>query len=372
MNVEQTMIYLPTRIFFGKAALAEAAGQIAVLGNRALIVTGKSSAVESGALADLLPILADKGIPYSIFSEISENPDTLQIMAGKAKMVSEGCDFVIGIGGGSPLDAAKAISLAAANDLSQDQLYDADMRRKAFPIVAIATTHGTGSELTPYSVLTDLSTGKKAGFGSDLIFPKIAIIDPAYTLTTSPKVSLNTSIDALSHLLEGIYSTQRSPLLFPMIFRGIKLIRDHLELCLKEPQNMRAREALCLASMYGGIAIAHTSTTLQHSIGYPFTTQFGIPHGLANGMFMEVIMRFYAPVIKDELDALFTYLGCDMESFLGWLDKFPIKVRVPADDAQLRAWIPQILAARNTVISPVQPSAEELFTILKNVQKEGS
>lgn len=366
------MLYLPTRIFFGNTALEEAAEMFSALGKKALIVSSKSAADKSGVNACLLPILQKQGIAVHVYKEICENPSTELVIKGKEEFLRHGCDFVIGIGGGSPLDAAKAISLAAANDLSQDQLYDADMRRKAFPIVAIATTHGTGSELTPYSVLTDASSRRKAGFGSELIFPKIAIIDPAYTLTTSPKVSLNTSIDALSHLLEGIYSTQRSPLLFPMIFRGIKLIRDHLELCLKEPQNMRAREALCLASMYGGIAIAHTSTTLQHSIGYPFTTQFGIPHGLANGMFMEVIMRFYAPVIKDELDALFTYLGCDMESFLGWLDKFPIKVRVSADDAQLRAWIPQILAARNTVISPVQPSAEELFTILKNVQKEGS
>jgi alcohol dehydrogenase class IV len=362
------MIFLPTRIYFGAGALVEAGDQLAQLGSRALIVCGKSSAHESGVMAELLPLLDKKEIKHSVYAGISENPSTDQVIRGKEQYIAESCDFIIGIGGGSPLDAAKAISLASANDLREDQLYDASLRQKAYPIVAIPTTHGTGSEVTQYSVLTDLSAKKKAGFGSDLIFPKIAIIDPRYTTSLNPKVSLNTSIDALSHLLEGIYSTQRNPLLYPMIFRGIKLIMDYLSLCLKEPEHLPAREALALASMYGGIAIAHTSTTLQHSIGYPFTTEFGVPHGLANGMFMEPIMRFYAPMLKDELAALFGFLDCSMQDFWDWLDEFPIKVKVPADDAVLNSWIPQILSARNTAISPVQPSERELLAILKTAQ----
>lgn len=364
------MIYLPTRIFFGAKALSDAGGHLVQLGYRALIVCGSSSAHKSGVMADLLPLLDAKGLKHSVFAGISENPSIDQVIRGKEQFIAESCDFIIGIGGGSPLDAGKAISLAAANDLDKDQLYDASLRQKAYPVVAIPTTHGTGSEVTQYSVLTDLSTKKKAGFGSDLIFPKIAIIDPRYMASLSPKVSMNTSIDALSHLLEGIYSKKRNPLLYPMIFRGIKLIMDNLSLCLKEPQLLPAREALALASMYGGITIAHTSTTLQHSIGYPFTTEFEVPHGLANGMFMKQIMRFYAPALRDELSALFTFLECSMQDFWDWLDEFPLQVKVEADDARLRAWIPQILAARNTAISPIQPTPEDLLALLKSVQQE--
>lgn len=364
------MLYLPTRIFFGTNALPDAGEQIGTLGKKALIVCGTSSAQKSGVMPDLLPLLAQKGLAHSVFAGITENPSTQQIMQGKAMFISEGCDFVVGIGGGSPLDAAKAIALAAANDLNHDQLYDADLRQRAYPIVAIPTTHGTGSEVTQYSVLTDLDRRRKAGFGSDLIFPAIAVIDPKYMLSLSPRISLNTSIDALSHLLEGIYSELRNPLLYPMIFRGIKLIRDNLSTCLKEPDYLPAREALTLASMYGGIAIAHTSTTLQHSIGYPFTTEYGVPHGLANGMFMEAVMRFYEPAIQAELNELFAYLGSTMQGFFDWLESFPLKLKVEADDALLRSWIPQISSARNTRISPVQPNADELFTLLKSVQKE--
>ncbi len=364
------MLYLPTRIFFGNTALEEAAEMFSALGRKALIVSSKSAADKSGVNACLLPILQKQKVAVQVYKEVCENPTTDLVIKGKEEFLRHGCDFVIGIGGGSPLDAAKAISLAAANDLGADQLYDASLRQKAYPIAAIPTTHGTGSEVTQYSVLTDLTTGKKAGFGSDLIFPALAVINPQFMRSLSPKISLNTTIDALSHLLEGIYSTQRNPLLYPMIFRGIKLIRDNLELCLKEPQNPVAREALSLASMYGGIAIAHTSTTLQHAIGYPFTTEYGIPHGLANGMFMGQIMRFYEPYLQDELEALFAYLESDIDSFLSWLDAFPIRLKVDAGDALLKSWIPQILAARNTAISPVQPSVEELFTLLQSVQKE--
>ena len=359
------MLYLPTRIFFGAKALDDASARLPGIGKKALIVCGKSSAEKSGVMDALLPSLRREGIAFSIFNEISENPTITRVMSGKERFIRENCDFLIGIGGGSPLDAAKAISLAAANDLQINELYDAGKQVTAYPMVAIPTTHGTGSEVTQYSVLTDIKKGKKAGFGSDLIFPYMAIIDPKYSLSLNPRISLNTSIDALSHLLEGLYSTSRNSLLYPMIFRGIALIKDNLDTCLKNPAYLPAREALCLASMYGGITIAHTSTTLQHAIGYPFTTAYNIPHGLANGMFMAAMMHFYYPAVKAELDALFAFLEMSMDEFLAWLDSFPIRLKVEADDAILRSWIPQIMSARNTVISPVKPNESELMELLK-------
>lgn len=363
------MLYLPTRIFMGSGALSQARSYISKQGKKALIVTGKSSAHKSGVLAELLPLLKAEGIAHSVFNKVRENPDLGCVMAGKDQFLCTGCDFIIAIGGGSPLDAAKAISLAAANMLSEDQLYDETLRKKSFRIVAIPTTHGTGSEVTQYSVLTNTKTKIKAGFGSDLIFPRLAIVDGRYMTSLSSTVSLNTSMDALSHLLEGIYSTNRQPLLFPMIARGIGLIIKNLPLCLKEPDNLPAREALAQASLWGGVAIAHTSTTLQHAIGYPFTTEFGAPHGLANAMFLKQIMRLYAPKIKPELSQLFDKIGMDQDEFMAWLDSFPIQLKVDLSGIKLDEWIAQILSSRNIQISPVIPTADELREIIKSVQK---
>ncbi len=363
------MLYMPTRIFIETGALSKAQKYIARLGNKALIVCGKHSAEKSGGMADLLSLLKEEGVGFEIYNKICENPDLQSIITGKDVFHKHGCDFLVAIGGGSPLDAAKAISLAAANDLHISEIYDSSLHRRRYPIVAIPTTHGTGSEVTQYSVLTDPEARKKAGFGSDLIFPDIAIVDPRYMRSLTPRISLNTSIDALSHLLEGIYSIKRNPYLMPMIHRGIRLIIDNLALCLKQPDHLPAREALATASLYGGITIAHTSTTLQHAIGYPFTTHFGIPHGLANGMFMKELMDFYAPSVEEELSMLFSGLKMSREDFDAWLDSFPIRVKVDLADDMLEEWIPIILATRNTKISPRIPTESELREILKGVQK---
>lgn len=364
------MFYIPTRIFFAGNALQQAREHIARLGTKALIICGRHSATRSGVMNELLPLLEELQQSYEVFAEIPENPDLETVIRGKQLMLEGGFDFVIGIGGGSPLDASKAIMLATANDLKEDQLYDTGLMRKRLPLMAIPTTHGTGSEVTPYSVLTDPTRKKKAGFGTDLAFPDLAILDPRYTLSLTPRVTLNTSIDALSHLLEGIYSTRRNPHLYPMIAEGMRLIVKNLKTALNEPEHLPTRANLMKASMFGGIAIAHSSTTLQHSIGYPFTTEFGIPHGLANGIFMRQMMDFYYPAVEEELANVFAAVGITRDQFYDWLSSFPIDVRVPISDAMIDEKIPEIMAARNTVISPVKPTPDQLRALLKSVQQE--
>lgn len=362
------MFYLPTRIIFGEAALKEAAPHLR-LGKRALIVSGRSSAVKSGVMSELIPLLNELNIEHRIFAEIVENPLTSQVIAGKEAFLENDCDYIIAIGGGSPLDAAKAIAIAAANDLSEDELYRLDLHQKSFPVVAIPTTHGTGSEVTQYSVLTHSKTKKKAGFGGDLNFPQLAIIDPRYMTSLSPKVSLHTALDALSHLLEGLYSRSRNEHLYPMIYRGIRLIIDNLSLCLREPQHLPARQALALASLYGGITIAHTGTTLQHAIGYPFTSAFDIPHGLANAMFMKEMMEFNQPNMEGIINQLFEAIKMSKEELYYWLESFPIQIKVEISDDEEERWIDEILGARNIAASPRVPTRDELRTLIRSVKK---
>ncbi|MDY0151811.1 MAG: iron-containing alcohol dehydrogenase, partial [Candidatus Cloacimonas sp.] len=318
-------------------------------------------------LAETLAVLSEVGQTYYLYDEISENPDLGSIMKGKGLFNEYSCDFVIGIGGGSPLDAAKAIALAAANDLQESELYDTSKFTQAYPIVAIPTTSGTGSEATQYSVLTDTSVRKKAGFGHDLAFPRLAILDPRYTLSLPKKVTLHTSLDALSHLLEGLYSKHRSPLVYPLIHKGIALIMKHLPIALTELDNLHAREELMRASLYGGMVIAQGSTTLQHSIGYPLTARYGTPHGLANAMVMEAIMNLYYPAVGGELEELFAALDCSRKEFYAWLQALPFMKKMPISDEFIKEAIPQIMTSRNMALNPLEVKERDIREILEKL-----
>ncbi len=354
------MHYLPTRIIFGENAVRRGYVYLNQLGKKALLVTGKNSARQSGAWDDVLSVLNGLKIESVLFDEVRENPVLKIVMAGVEVFTQNRCDFLIGIGGGSPIDAAKAIALTAANGLTQDRIYDTSALKKTFPLVAIPTTSGTGTEATQYSVLTDSATLKKAGFGHDLAFPVLALVDPKYTLSLSEKVTLHTGIDALSHLLEGIYSNKRTPLIFPFIFQGIRLIIKNLPSALENPSDLAARTALSQASLYGGITIAHTSTTLQHSIGYPLTSVYGVPHGLANGIVMRQIMELYYPAVKAELDELFSFLQMSRSDFYSWLDSFQMHMETKLTPDFIEAKIPEVLASRNMANNPITASDQDI------------
>ncbi len=362
------MFYCPVKIISASEAMQKAKAELSPLGGKALIVTGKTSAKLSGAYDDCLSVLNELGVKSVLYHGIGENPSLESIMLGKMLFHENNCNFVIGIGGGSPIDAAKAISLAAANNLDAQQLYQTDLFAKAYPIVAIPTTSGTGSEVTQYSVLTDVQHKKKAGFGHPLAFPKLAILDARYTQSMTEKVTLHTGLDALSHLLEGIYSNQRTPLVSPLIYKGIANIMEYLRVVLNEPDNLMAREKLMQASLYGGMVIAQGSTTLQHSIGYPLTTEYGIPHGLANALVMEAIMELYYPAICSELESLFSALNTTRRGFLDWLSALPFSKTLELTDAFIVNAIPQIMASRNMALNPIKVSEYQVRLILEKIR----
>lgn len=361
------MYYMPTRMFFSNNALDRASERIGNLGQKALIVTGKTSARKSGALDDIEALLRKHSVEWSLFDRVQENPTIDTIMDGVTEFVVNKCDFVIGIGGGSPIDASKAISIVAANRISRESIYDASLHKKAYPIVAIPTTSGSGTEVTPYSVLTDAKTLKKAGFGSELAFPSISVLEPKYTLSLSQTVTLNTGIDALSHLLEGIYSNKRNVVMMPLIISGIRAIYENLPKVLQDPRDLESRENMMRASLYGGMVIAHASTTLQHSIGYPLTSVYGIPHGLANGIVMRGIMELYYPAVRKELDMLFASLGITQMQFYQWLEALRFTIDIRLSDSFIEEKTPEVLASRNMANNPFEVGAEDIRKIYREL-----
>lgn len=363
------MHYLPTRIIYGENAVRKSFVYLNHLGKKALIVTGKNSAKASGALDEVRNVLSQLKIESALFDRVEENPVLETVMASAAAFAENGCDFLIGIGGGSPIDTAKAVSLVAANQLDQSSIYDLSKFKEAYPVVAVPTTAGTGTEATQYSVLTDAAARKKAGFGHDLAFPALSLVDPKYTLTLTRSITLNTAIDALSHLLEGIYSNKRNTLIYPLIFQGVSLILNNLKAVLDNPSDYSGREALMRASLFGGITISHSSTTLQHSIGYPLTSVYNIPHGLANGIVMRSIMELYYPFVQPDLDALFNNIGMTRLAFYTWLESLDLRIGASLPSDFIDAKVPEIMNSRNMANNPFNVSPEQVHALLENLNE---
>lgn len=360
--------FIPAKIHFGTGCIAAHAQDVSAFGTKALIVTGARSALLSGALDAVTTALKEHHIQWELFDEVHENPLLSTVTAGARRFLNSGCDFFIGIGGGSPIDAAKAMSAMAKCTLKGQEIYNASLITDAWPIVAIPTTSGTGTEATPYSIVSDDQRGIKAGVGAPVLFPTISFCDPTFTTSLPQKQTRDTAIDALSHLLEGIYSRKRSTLLYPLIFDGIKRIVTCLPKALEHPEDIDLRHNLMQASLYGGMVIAHTGTTLQHSIGYPLTSELGTAHGLANGVVMQPIMELYYPAVRQELNDLFRWLSMNKDDFYSWLAQFNMKLETPVTDEFTARRAEEVVNSRNMANNPFDVDITTVKALYKSLR----
>jgi alcohol dehydrogenase len=358
------LFFMPSKLVFENNAIINNKNILANFGKKALIITGANSARISGALNDVLNVLEYNKITYSIYDKVSENPLLSNVIDFKNKV--EAFDFIIAIGGGSPIDFAKALSVSLANNL--ENVFEIEKISKAYKIIAVPTTAGTGTEATKNSVINDdVFTKRKKGFAHDCIFPSLSFIDPKYTLTLNKEITSDTAIDALSHLLEGIYSKNTSTLVYPYIIEGIKNIIKYLPLCLKDLSNLKYREKLSYAALYGGIAIAQTGTTLQHSIGYHLTYKYNISHGKTNFIFMKEIFNLYYEIISNRIDYIFDNIGITKEEFFYFLDNIDCSIEKQNYSFEFDNIISSVFKASNTYLSPIDLNKEIVLKLLNKV-----
>lgn len=285
--------FTPTNIYFGSQAITEHYQELKLIGEKALIVTGQGgSASQNGSLADVCWALNQCNISWEIFDEVEANPSVSTVSRGAVIARDANADFIIGIGGGSPLDAAKAIAILAVNEITDEQMFAVEFT-KALPVVAIPTTAGTGSEVTPYSIITYPAIKNKKSIFSPLITPLIAFVDPNYTRNLPRPITIDTAVDAYSHALEG-YLAKRSNPISDLIAREVfKVIGAELKLlAMGQDPRQENREALLYASTLAGLVISHTGTSIPHTLGYPLTYFKGVPHGRANGILMPAYLEF--------------------------------------------------------------------------------
>lgn len=268
--------YMPTQVFFGKNCIAESGQVLASLGKRALLVTGRHSAKVNGSQDAITGKLDELGIAWYLFDDVENNPsiDTIRRAASLAK--EKGVDFVIGIGGGSPMDAAKAIALLCTDDLDDERLFKGPYK-KPLPIVAVPTTAGTGSEVTKVSVLTNVHAGTKQSINTPFIFPVYAFADPTYTESVSQTVTIDTAIDALSHAVEGYMSTMSTPMSDVWAEEAMRLYRPPSD-------RLEGGSSLCRPGRFA----------LWVYAGRPYHCPDGNDHGSQHGLHADLLSRHHS------------------------------------------------------------------------------
>lgn len=299
---------IPKKIITGENALKNAIPYIIAMGKKPLIVTGKI-VVTLECFKLLINELENKGCSYAVFSDITDEPTDTMINKGLLAYKNNDCDYLIGIGGGSPLDAIKAIAV-----MSQCKGQLCDYMGKeitgSFPhMVAIPTTAGTGSEATKFTVITDSKSQVKMLLKGEGLIPDLAVIDPESTKTSPKSITASTGLDALTHAVEAYTSKMSQALTDIFAISAVKRIFKYLPLAYENGDNAQARYEMSMAALEAGICINNSSVTIVHGMSRPIGALFHVPHGLSNAMLLEKCMDFAKDGASDKFAFLARAIG---------------------------------------------------------------
>lgn len=286
---------MPTRVIFGAGSIGQVPQLCKDQGcKKIFIVTGMTSTKKSPHLLEMVANLQTLGVATQMFSEVEADPSVETVDKGAALLSAFGADAIIAFGGGSPMDAAKSMSMVSVHGgsiltyMRGQQTYS----KKGIPILCIPTTAGTGSEVTAAAVTTDKASKEKIGISHDLQIPAYAVIDPLLHISMPPSVTAATGIDALTHAIEAFLATKANPVTDGFALTAIKMIGDSLRVACAKGDDVEARSQMALASLIAGGSFSNAGLGAVHGIAHPVGAQFGIAHGVANGIILPYVMEY--------------------------------------------------------------------------------
>ncbi|MBE6800867.1 MAG: iron-containing alcohol dehydrogenase [Ruminococcaceae bacterium] len=334
-------IYMPARIISGENCVIKNSAELRKLGGKCLIVTSKTSAKKSGALDDVVSALNNENIEYTVFDEITENPLVSTVIKAGEKAREFGADFIIGIGGGSPLDASKAVAICAENpDYDIKGLYSRPVPSKALPVILVGTTSGTGSEVTGVSVLTNDEDGMKKSISGADCYSAVSFLDPKYTCSMNYDVTVSTALDAFAHAVEGWFSplcsdlpTQYAKMALPLIYNGLKYLEE-----TKQLPDEKLRADLYYGSIYAGLELNVCGAAFPHTVGYVLTENFGIPHGKACTAFMPYLLKKAKQYKNARYCELLEILGDSEDNIIGIINRLTDVKNLTMTEEQIKEW----------------------------------
>jgi len=299
---------IPQYIFSGENALQMSGQHIKSYGKKALVVTDDMM-VKLGNVQKLTDTLDEIGVSYVIYSGINSEPTHSMIDEGVDIYKKEKCEFLIGIGGGSPMDSMKAIGAVVSNGGSICDYMGKVIEHSLPPTIAIPTTAGTGSEATKVSIITNTNTNVKMLLNDPKLMANIAIVDPVFTVTAPPAVTAATGVDALTHAIEAYTSLKAFSMSDIYAVSAIKRIFDNIYEVYSNGSNLQARREMAIASLEAGIAFSNASVTIVHGMSRPIGAMFHVPHGLSNAMLLKVCLPYIKPGATARLNHLAKEIG---------------------------------------------------------------
>jgi len=299
----------PTRITFGVGARKALPELAASFGTRPMLIT-------DSALRDTVMVreaLASLGPNARLFAGLESNPTVTSVDAAAGEIIENGCDVVIAVGGGSSLDCAKAAAAVAAQGGSAREYHSAgrQLGGKRLPVIALPTTAGTGSEVTPIAVLDDPKTGVKAPMAHESLFPTVALVDPELTVTMPRYVTACTGLDTLAHAVEAYWSVNHQPICDLMALEAVKLTARRLPVVLQDGADIEARTGMSMAALLAGLAFHIPKNAAVHACSYPLCAIYHLPHGAGCAMTLDHFIRFNAEVMGERGKALAQAAGVE-------------------------------------------------------------
>ncbi len=375
-------LHLPGTILIGGGARREVVAQLRRFGvNRVLLVTD-AGMMQLGLAREIAALLEEAGIAVAIYDGVQPDPTDRNVIEGLERYRADHCEALVAVGGGSPIDAAKAISILTTNasPLSQYAGYH-QIPRAGAPLIAIPTTAGTGSEVTKVSVITDTERDVKMMLLSVNLLPTVALVDYELTLSMPAALTAAVGVDTLTHGIEAYVSRKAHGMTDPLALSCIELVARHLRAAYREPNNHKARSGMMLAACQGGMAFANSSVCLVHGMSRPIGALFHIPHGLSNAVLLPTVTRFSFLAAKSRYATVSRLLGCcspdlpddiTAAALIEWLERLNADLNIPrlrdcrgVEEPRFQSLLTKMaadaLASGSPQNNPRVPTAEEII-----------
>lgn len=310
--------FVAPEFIFGIGSRALAGRYARNLGGRKILLVTDPGVIAAGWTAQVTASLSMARLPFAVFSSVSPNPRADEVMAGAELFLTEGCNALVAVGGGSAIDLAKGVGIVTTHGRPVLEFEGVDRVSAPMPpLICVPTTGGSSADVSQFAIITDLEARRKIAIVSKAVVPDVSLIDPETLTTMDPYLAACTGMDALTHAIEAFVSNASSPMTDLHALEAIGLISRHLLPSLRDPGDISLRTHVMLASLHAGLAFSNAILGATHAMAHSLGGLFDVPHGEANAALLDRVVEFNYPAAPERFDTIARTLGVDLRGLSG-------------------------------------------------------